>query len=121
MRSEVQRWLATIALALGPTAVLATADGPDHYAVRGVGPGHTLSIRAHPNARASKVGAIPHDGNCIRNLGCQGGLTLQEFTKMTPAQRQQRLRANPRWCRVEYRGATGWVAGRFLEEAHCTP
>jgi hypothetical protein len=119
MRTEAVRGLVVMALLLGPAAALADADGPDQFAVRGVEPGDALNIRAEPDARARKVGAIPHDGRCIRNLGCRGGLTFQEFTGLTPEQQQQRLRENPRWCRVEYRGVTGWVAGRFLAEGAC--
>lgn len=78
-----------------------------------------LNIRAEPSARARKIGSIPHDASCIRNLGCQGGLTYQEFSELTPAQRTQRLRENPRWCRIEYQGVTGWVAGRYLAEGYC--
>lgn len=61
----------------------------------------------------------PPDGACIRNLGCRGGLTFQEFTELSPVARKQRERQNPRWCQVEYRGVTGWVAGRYLAEDDC--
>ena len=106
-------------LGLCATAAMATADGPDHFVVRDVRAGEMLNIRAAPSAQARKVGAIPAHGTCIRNLGCQGGLTLQEFTTLTPAQRKQRERENPRWCRVEYQGATGWVSARFVGEGAC--
>lgn len=97
----------------------ATADGPDFFAVHDVAASDALNIRAEPHAQARKVGTIPPNGTCIRNLGCQGGLTFQEFTTMTPEQQKQRLRENPRWCRVEYQGVTGWVAGRYLREGNC--
>lgn len=108
-----------LTLVLLAAAAAATADGPDHFAVRGVAAGDALHIRAAPNAKALKVGEIPPDGNCLRNLGCQGGLSLQEFTTLTPAQQQRRLRENPRWCRIEFQGITGWVAGRYLGEGDC--
>jgi hypothetical protein len=107
--------------ALCSGSALATADGPDHFSLRDVAAGDVLNIRAEPDAKARKVGEIPAGGQCIRNLGCQGGLSFQEFSSLSPAQQQQRLRVNPRWCRVEYRGATGWVAGRYLAEAECRP
>jgi uncharacterized protein YraI len=100
-------------------AAFATADGPDFFAVRDVVAGDVLNIRAEPSAKARKVGEIPPEGTCIRNLGCQGGLTYQEFTTLTPEQQKQRQRENPRWCRVEYQGVTGWVAGRYLGEGDC--
>jgi uncharacterized protein YraI len=101
------------------SAAHATADGPDHFAVRGVSAGHVLNIRAEPDAKAPRVGAIPATGTCIRNLGCRGGLTLNEFSTLTPEEQERRQRENPRWCRIEYRGTTGWVAGRYLREGDC--
>ena len=104
---------------LGAGDLRAGADGPDYYAVRGVAPGDVLHIRAEPDPQARKVGEIPPHGTCIRNLGCQGGLTLEEFSTLTPAEQERRARECPRWCRVEYQGVTGWVAGRYLAEGDC--
>lgn len=111
--------IATAHVLLCAPLAYAEADGPDHFAVRGVAPGDVLNMRAEPSPRARKVGAIPPAATCVRNLGCQGGLSVQEFTTLSPAQQQQRLRENPRWCRVEYRGIQGWVAGRYLAEGSC--
>lgn len=108
-----------LAMGLGSGAASADADGPDFYAVRGVASDDVLNIRVKPNPRARKVGEIPPDGACIRNLGCRGGLSFQEFTELSPAERKQRERENPRWCKVQYRGITGWVAGRYLAEDDC--
>ena len=107
------------ALGIGAAAAFATADGPDFFAVRDVSDGDVLNIRVEPNAKARKVGTIAPNGTCIRNLGCQGGLTFREFTTLTPEQQKLRQRENPRWCRVEYQGVTGWVAGRYLGEGDC--
>jgi hypothetical protein len=116
---DQQEFFMGLAVGLVSGAASADADGPDFYVVRGVAQGDVLNIRAAPNPRARKVGAIPPDGTCIRNLGCRGGLTFQEFTELSPAERKQRERENPRWCRVEYQGVTGWVAGRYLGEGDC--
>lgn len=98
---------------------LAVADGPDHFRVSGVQPGDVLNVRAEPDAGAAKIGEIPPDGTCLRNLGCTGGLTLHEYTTLSEDQRQQRLKENPRWCKIEYQGTIGWVAGRYLIEGSC--
>jgi uncharacterized protein YraI len=111
--------IATARVLLCAPPAYAEADGPDHFAVRGVAQGDVLNMRAEPSPHARKVGTIPPAATCVRNLGCQGGLSYQEFTTLSPAQRQQRLRENPRWCRVEYRGFQGWVAGRYLVEGSC--
>jgi hypothetical protein len=55
----------------------------------------------------------------VRNLGCQGGLTFQEFSTLNQAEQAERLKQNPRWCQIEYQGITGWVAGRYLVEGGC--
>ena len=52
-------------------------------------------------------------------MGCKGGLTYQEYTTLSESEKQQVLRLRPRWCRVSYQGATGWVAGRYLQEGAC--
>ena len=113
------RIVAGLAISLGAGVASADADGPDFYRVRNVAANDVLNMRAAPNPRARQVGAIPPDGACIRNLGCRGGLTFREFTELSPAERKQRERENPRWCEVEYRGVTGWVAGRYLAEDDC--
>ena len=65
---------------------------------------------------SEKIGEIPPDGQCIRNLGCVGGLTLQEFTELPKAEQERIKKQRPRWCQIEYQGITGWVAGRYLQE-----
>lgn len=107
-------------LSLACWKVFAVADGPDHFRVTGIQQGDVLNIRVEPNAGAEKIGEIPPDGICIRNLGCKGGLTLHEYTTLSEEERQQRLKENPRWCRIEYHKITGWVAGRYLAEWPCT-
>lgn len=99
---------------------LAEADGPDYYRVVNVADNDVLNIRAQPTAKARKIGEIPPGADCVRNLGCQGGLTLHEFTTLSEAQKAERLRQNPRWCQVEYQGIRGWVAGRYLAEGSCS-
>ena len=119
MRNTIPGMLALAILALGPDLVAADADGPDFYRVTGVSKGDVLNIRAAPETRAAKVGAIPPDGACIRNLGCRGGLTFEEFSTLSKSEQTRRLKQNPRWCQVEYQGVTGWVAGRYLAEGSC--
>ena len=85
----------------------------------GVAKADTLNLRAEPKAQAAKVGAIPPEGKCLRNLGCVGGLSFRDHSELTPAQQKQRLKAHPRWCKVEYKGVSGWVAGRYLREGAC--
>jgi uncharacterized protein YraI len=108
-----------IFLAFAANRATAAADGPDFYRVTRVRPNDVLNIRAAPTANAAKLGSIPRGGRCIRNQGCQGGLSLQEFSTVSQAELAQRLKQNPRWCRDEYQGITGWVAGRYPAEGSC--
>lgn len=110
-----------LVLAFGTTYLSlarATADGPDFYKVQGVPNGGSLPFRAKPDASA-QLGVIPENAECVRNLGCQGGLTMQEFTSLSDKEKTERLATNPRWCKVAYQGITGWVEGQFLVEAPC--
>jgi hypothetical protein len=97
----------------------AKADGPDHFRITGVAANDVLHLRAAPNPKAAKVGGIPPSANCVRNLGCRGGLSIRETTNLSPARQKERLRQHPRWCRSEYRGITGWAADRYLAEGGC--
>ena len=111
--------LVLISLALTPGPAAAEADGPDFYRVTGVRADDVLNIRADPKPGAPILGAIPPGGSCIRNLGCRGGLSFQEYSTLSKTEQARRLKQNPRWCRVEYQGITGWVAGRYLAEGSC--
>lgn len=107
-------FLAAALLLAAAAPALAEADGPDYFRVRGVAQDDTLNIRAAPSASAAILGAIPPNGDGIRNLGCQGGLSFGEWQKATDAQR--RAAEKHRWCHISYRGIEGWAAGRFLGE-----
>lgn len=99
--------------------LLAEADGPDYWQVRDVDKNDVLNIRSNADFKAPKIGEIPHDARCIKNIGCKGGLTYHEFTTLSDSEKQQILKQRPRWCRVSYQGTTGWVAGRYLREGSC--
>jgi hypothetical protein len=95
------------------------ADGPDYWQVQGVDSGDVLNIRSEANPKSEKVGEIPPDGTCIKNVKCVGGLTFEEFTNLSEAEKEKILKQRPRWCLIEYEGVKGWVAGRYLREGAC--
>jgi len=103
-----------IFVCMGAGPLHAEADGPDHFRVTGVASNDTLNIRASASGSSRKLGEIPPDANGIRNLGCKGGLSFAQWQSASPAQRK--AAQNSRWCRVSYKGVTGWVAARFLAE-----
>jgi hypothetical protein len=99
----------------------ATADGPDHYRVRGVSPGRHLTLRAEPSTASVPLARIPSEATCLRSLGCRGGLSFEEFTTLGEQDKRRRTAENARWCKVDYRGTVGWVAGAYLAEDACSP
>ena len=101
-----------------PTA-FSEADGPDYWKVHGVENGDVLNIRREANWKSEKIGEIPFNGQCIKNIKCVGGLTYDEFTNLSQAEKEKIKKDRPRWCHIEYRGMQGWVAGRYLREGYC--
>jgi hypothetical protein len=96
-----------------------TADGPDYWKVHGVETNDVLNIRKEASAQSAKIGQIPADGQCIKNIKCVGGLTFDEFTNLSQEEKDQLIKERPRWCYVGYQGTEGWVAGRYLREGAC--
>ena len=109
----------TVVAAAG--AAHATADGPDHYRVRGVSPERHVILRVEPSTASAPLARIPSDATCLRSFGREGGLTSEEFTTLSQEDQRRRAAENPRWCKVDYQGTVGWVAGRYLAEDGCTP
>jgi uncharacterized protein YgiM (DUF1202 family) len=118
-RNSLLLTLCVAAFAL-PVTASAEADGPDWWSVHGVAADDVLNLRAKASPHADKLGEIPPGANCVRNLGCQGGLTLQQYTELSEHERKAMMKKHPRWCQVEYDGVRGWVSGHFLREGTCT-
>jgi len=98
---------------------LAEADGPDYYRVHGVAADDVLTIRSKADPHAEKLGEIPPGADCVRNLGCKGGLSLDEYTNLSKKEQAAAIKDHPRWCHIEYQGIKGWVSGRLLVEGSC--
>ncbi len=93
---------------------------PNFYKVRpdSIRSGATLILRSQPQVRHSKrVGGVPDGSDCLRNLGCQGGMKEVDLANLSSAQFARQSRKNPRWCQIEYQGKIGWIQGRFLAES----
>jgi hypothetical protein len=93
---------------------------PDFYKINSdsVRAGATLILRDRPVVRHSRrVGGITEGTDCIRNLGCHGGISAEDAAKITSARQARRANIPARWCQVEYQGKKGWIQGRFLAES----
>jgi hypothetical protein len=87
---------------------------PSFWAVTGVSPHDVLHLRDVPSADSKSLAGIPFNARGLKNFGCRRGeLPFDQWARMNEAQRRA---ANTKWCRVEFRGKQGWVAGRFLKE-----
>jgi predicted Fe-S protein YdhL (DUF1289 family) len=108
--------LATTALVLvlaglAPSAGL-SRDEPRFWSVTGVAGNDVLHLRDVPSAESRSLARIPHDARGLKHLGCRRNQPAMELWVRMSA--QQKREALTQWCRVEYRGMQGWVAGRYL-------
>jgi hypothetical protein len=100
-------------------AVLASAESgaapkPHFWAVTGVAADDVLQLRDMPSADSRSLARIPAHARGLKHLGCRRNQPpLEQWMRMSKVQRQE---AQTQWCRVEYRGRQGWVAGRYLKE-----
>jgi len=114
MKTILKQTLALLLIISGFS--LADADGSDYFKVNGVASNDVLNMRSKADPDAKKVGEIPPGADCVKNLGCKGGLTMSEFMDLSKDEQAAILRKRPRWCHVEYHGIQGWVSGRYLVE-----
>jgi hypothetical protein len=101
------------ASALAAAAALAAEEPPKFWAVTGVASNDVLHLRDVPSADSKSLAHIPFNAHGLRHLGCRRNQPpMDQWVRMNAAQRREAL---TKWCRVEYQGREGWVAGRFLK------
>jgi hypothetical protein len=76
-----------------PVTLLATADGPDYFQVTGVAANDRLVVCSAASPKAAAIGKIANGSQCVRNLGCKGGLTYQEYTTLSEPEMARRQAA----------------------------
>jgi hypothetical protein len=93
-------------------------EKPAFWAVTGVAAGDVLNLRDVPSAESKSLAHIPPHARGLRHLGCRRNqLPLEQWMRLSQTERQQ---AETLWCRVEYLGKQGWVAGRYLKRDDTT-
>lgn len=106
----IATWMLVLG-AVAPSAGLAQ-EAPKSWAVTGVAGNDVLHLRDVPSAESKSLAQIPHNARGLKHLGCRRNQPPMElWARMNAAQKRE---AVTQWCRVEYRGMQGWVAGRFL-------
>jgi hypothetical protein len=104
--------LAALAL-LGGACAASAEDPPKSWAVTGVKANDVLHLRDVPSADSKSLARIPANARGLKHLGCRRNQPLMEvWVRMSEKARHE---AMTQWCRIEYRGQQGWVAGRFLK------
>jgi hypothetical protein len=105
--------LSTVGLA--PAASIAQhTPRPAFWAVTGVRSDDVLHLRDMPSAESKSLAGIPAHARGLKNLGCRRNEpSLEQWTRMSKAQREVPA---TQWCRVDYQGKQGWVAGRYLRK-----
>ncbi len=101
-------------MAFAAVKAVSEASGPDFYRVVDVASDDVLNMRLGPSTDHPVIFELPHDADGVANLGCTGGLTLEEWTEASEEERAASKKR--RWCLVGYDRTVGWVAGRFLAE-----
>jgi hypothetical protein len=85
---------------------------PAFWAVTGVRSDDVLHLRDVPNADSKSLARIPFNARGLKHLGCRRNeMPFEDWIKLN---KEARKAALMQWCRVEYKGQQGWVAGRFL-------
>jgi Bacterial SH3 domain len=112
--------LAVALMALGCMSFEAALaqDMPAYWAVTGVSPKDVLHLRDVPSADSKSLAGIPYNAQGLKHLGCRKNeMPFEQWVKLSKPQRQASLM---QWCRVEYKGKQGWVAGRYLKPDEAT-
>ncbi len=105
---------------LSTVVVMAEADGPDFFKVTGVAENDTLNIHKEPHAKSKVIGEINFRGDCLKNLGCKSGLTFDESMNLSEKEKAKIRKERPRWCKIAFDGAEGWVFARYITESGCS-
>lgn len=109
-------WAWFIILLIYSAYLLAEADGPDFWDVKNVAAGDRLNVREKPDARSKKVGTLVPGQSCVKNLGCTGMLSYNEFISLSETKKTQ-LKNRHHWCKIQYRDITGWVYSKYIGES----
>ncbi len=104
----------TIALLALSSNLHAEAGGPDYWQVTGIDAGDELNMRRGPSVQFGISHKLAHDTAKLLNLGCYPDFSIGEWEQLSAKERK--LSSDMRWCRVMFKGQTGWIFARYLQE-----
>jgi hypothetical protein len=91
----------------------AAEERPAYWSVTGVGAGDVLHLRDMPSADSKSLAGIPPHAQHLKHIGCRRNqLPFETWVRLSERARRE---AETQWCRIEYKGTQGWVAGRYLK------
>jgi len=93
---------------------IANAAGPDHFRVKDYIDPNTAIIYAMPSSCSQKIGLLPNGTRKIKNNGCKGELSYDEWIVASPKEREEASKEV--WCEVEYKNKRGWIRGYLITE-----
>jgi hypothetical protein len=96
-----------------PQTLDSFSEMPAYWAVTGVRSNDVLHLRDVPSADSKSLAGIPFNAKGLKHLGCRRNeMPFEDWVKLN---KEARRAALMQWCRVEYKGTQGWVAGRYLK------
>lgn len=92
--------------------VNAMADGPDFFRSKeGL---LKIEVYERPDSRTKLIQTLDAPITGIRNLGCEGGPSFNEWSKLNNAEKEQAKKDI--WCKISYKSTNGWVQNLSLSE-----
>jgi hypothetical protein len=114
MQRAAAHILIVLSIVLGSGNGAGAQEDLGYWAVTGVAADDALNLRDVPSADSKSLARIPPRTRGLKNLGCRRNQPPLELW-MRMSQKARRA-ARMLWCRVDYLGQRGWVAGRYLRK-----
>lgn len=87
------------------------ADGPDFWAINSK---NAVKMYDTSGKKAKQIATIPSDTFGLKNYGCVGIYSYEEFIKLQD--KNKKIRKKKYRCKVQYKGTIGWIDGAKLKE-----
>ena len=89
----------------------AEASGPDYFQIKA---DKAVNFYERNDHNAKVIGIIPANTTGLKNLGCTGFVTFEEWRKMRAE--EQAIAKEEVWCKISYKDQMGWIQNIYLGE-----